>query len=408
MVGRDAAGRGLVTQAVTALEDALALWRGPAFADTRDLSCLDSEVARLEELQADALEDLCELRLALGEHLVMVGQLEAATRAHPLRERLTSYLMIALYRAGRQAEALRAYSRLHTTLREELGIEPAPALRELERAILDQEDRLDWKVPDGRDANSVTETTGRRSLVGREGELERLRGALASVSEGERRFVVIAGPPGIGKTTLAETLLGEAQSTGAIALYGRCDLEAVGPYQPFVEAVRAYARLDPEAFEAAADPRFGNLARLVPELAIDAPSDPREPDPDRYRLFESVAAVVAAAPHPVLLVLDDVHAADADTLLLLRHLARHPETAGLMIVVAFRDTDIKAGDLLSSLVHDLDRSGVVRRLDLAGFDPDELAQYLRAHAPAPILADVLPYTDAVQDVTGATPCSFGR
>jgi DNA-binding SARP family transcriptional activator len=404
VVARDAADRGQLTQAVTALEDALGLWRGPAFADTRDLSCLNSEVVRLEELQADALEDLCELRLALGEHLGMVGQLETATSAHPLRERLTSYLMIALYRAGRQAEALRAYSRLRETLREELGIEPSPALRELEHAILDQEERLDWKAPDGRDTGyAVSAAPGPPSLVGRESELDALRDAFAAVGEGERRFVVVAGPPGIGKTTLADALVGETRGTSAFALYGRCDVEAVGPYQPFVEAVRAYARLDPEAFAAARDPKFGDLARIVPELAVDQASESLGPDPDRYRLFESVAAVFAATQGPVLLVVDDLHSADADTLLLLRHLVRHPEAGRLMILGAFRDTDITPGHPLSILLHDLDRAGMVQRLDLDGFDPEEVAQYLRAHAPAPLLADVLPFTGAVQDMTGGNP-----
>lgn len=400
VMARRAADDGTLTDAVTTFEEALAIWRGAAFADTRDLSCLRTEIARLDELRLGALEQAGELRLALGEHLGMIGQLEAAIDANPWREGFTRQLMIALYRSGRQAEALRAYDRLETVLREELGIEPGAAVRATHLAVLDQDPALAWTPPDRRVSHVVAETPTRpRPLVGREHELDTLHGALAAVHAGEPRLVVVSGPAGIGKTTLAGAFAREAVDAGALALSGRCDADVVGPYQPFVEALRGYARAEPDAFATAADPLFGDLARLVPELGPDDATA----DVDRYRLFESVAALFARAGRPVVLVVDDLHWADADTVLLLRHLVRHPDVGRLLIVATVRDLDVAPGEPVARLLHDTGRDGTRTTVPLAGFASDEVAEYLRVHAPAPLLAEVLPHTETVHDITGGNP-----
>jgi predicted ATPase/DNA-binding SARP family transcriptional activator len=123
--------------------DALALWRGPPLADHSYTRFAQAEVARLEELRITALEDRIEADLAAGEHTALVGELEELVREHPLRERLHGQLMLALYRAGRQADALEAYQGARRTLTEELGIEPRRELRELQQAILSQDSTLD-------------------------------------------------------------------------------------------------------------------------------------------------------------------------------------------------------------------------------------------------------------------------
>ena len=127
----------------TLLGEALSLWRGPPFADVGFEPFAQAEIARLEELWLDALEARIEADLALGRHSALVGELEALVAEHPLRERTRAQLMLALYRSGRQAEALEAYQAARHALVEELGIEPGRALRELEKAILRQEPTLD-------------------------------------------------------------------------------------------------------------------------------------------------------------------------------------------------------------------------------------------------------------------------
>jgi DNA-binding SARP family transcriptional activator len=123
----------------TRLAEALALWRGPALADLDHEQALTVEIARLEELRLSALEQRIDADLELGEHEALIPELEALIGEHPLRERLRGQLILALYRSGRQAEALETYRETRRVLVEELGIEPSPELRELERAILCQD-----------------------------------------------------------------------------------------------------------------------------------------------------------------------------------------------------------------------------------------------------------------------------
>jgi DNA-binding SARP family transcriptional activator len=125
----------------TKLREALAEWRGPPLIDVR-CDGLQTETVRLEELRLVALEERIESELALGLNAELVPELESLVERHPLRERLWSHLMVALYRSGRQADALETYRRAHATLAAELGIEPSPALKKLQRAILVQDRRL--------------------------------------------------------------------------------------------------------------------------------------------------------------------------------------------------------------------------------------------------------------------------
>ena len=129
-------------QALEALEEALALWRGPVLADLSYEAFAQAEIARLEDLRVAAVEQLIEAKLALGRHSEVVGQLETLIIEHPYRERLRAQLMLALYRCDRQADALQAYQNARRKLVEELGIEPGERLRELESAILAQDAAL--------------------------------------------------------------------------------------------------------------------------------------------------------------------------------------------------------------------------------------------------------------------------
>ena len=144
--GRSLLARGLTADASRRLVDALALWRGPPLADFAYEEFARPAIGRLEEIRLGAIELRVETDLALGRHDELAGELEALVGEHPLRERLRRQLMTALYRSGRQAEALEAYQDARHVLVDELGIEPSPALQELERAILRQDPSLELEV----------------------------------------------------------------------------------------------------------------------------------------------------------------------------------------------------------------------------------------------------------------------
>ncbi len=185
----------------------LSLWRGQPCPDLTEHSWATAAVARLEELRRQAEDDLAEVRLALGEHNRLVGDLEAAVASEPVRERRWAQLMLALYRAGRQADALRAYARLRTALAEELGIGPSAELVALERSVLEQSSDLDYRPFLGLLPASPSTAQGALrgtvpvpadAFVGRAGELAEVADLVA-----KRRLVMLAGPAGCGKTRLA-------------------------------------------------------------------------------------------------------------------------------------------------------------------------------------------------------------
>ncbi|MGH8905020.1 MAG: BTAD domain-containing putative transcriptional regulator [Egibacteraceae bacterium] len=198
--GRQALAADEVALAATVLRKALELWRGPPLADFISPSWSRSEIARLEELRLTAIEDRVEADLSLGRHSQLVGELEAFVGEHPLRERLWLQLMLALYRGGRQAEALQAYQTIRSRLIDELGLAPGAALRRLEEDILLQRPELEWVRPEageppGAASNLPVQLT---SFVGRELDVREVRKLLETT-----RLVTLTGAGGCGKTRLA-------------------------------------------------------------------------------------------------------------------------------------------------------------------------------------------------------------
>ena len=145
-----ASGQREPMERLTRLKQALDLWRGRPLADLAGLTWLDAQADRLIALQDDTTQAVIEARMELGEHDALVPELRDLTQQHPYRERLHGQLMLALYRAGRPADALAAYDRLRRGLAEDLGIDPGPAIRDLHSAILRQDPSLTAPAPPGR------------------------------------------------------------------------------------------------------------------------------------------------------------------------------------------------------------------------------------------------------------------
>jgi DNA-binding SARP family transcriptional activator len=185
-----------VRAAADAVESALALWRGPALQGLTGTAWFSAEARRLETLRVDALEEQFEVALALGEHRELTPALRSALADNPFRERLWGQLMLALYRGGRQADALEAFQEARRVLADELGLEPGPELRRLQEAIL-ADDPAIAAVPavPRRRGNLPALST---SFVGREDELGQVTALLH-----DHRLVTLAGPPGVGKSRLA-------------------------------------------------------------------------------------------------------------------------------------------------------------------------------------------------------------
>ena len=255
-----AAGEG--PRAARQLEEALGLWRGPALAEFADQPWAQAEAARLEELRLAATEALVELRLAAGGHAGLVGELEGLVAAHPTRERLRGQLMVALYRSGRQADALGAYQQAREVLAEELGIDPSPELQRLHHQILLQDPALEAAVPDrALPRHNLPERL--TSLVGREGELREV----AKLVE-EHRLVTVTGPGGAGKTSLA-VALAERLAAGYPDGVWLVELAALREPALLGEAVAAVLGLDEAAGTGTPPPsRAERLASFVPDKAM--------------------------------------------------------------------------------------------------------------------------------------------
>jgi DNA-binding SARP family transcriptional activator/pimeloyl-ACP methyl ester carboxylesterase len=185
--GTAALASGDAPTAAQRLETALSLWRGPAFADADGAPFAQAEAARLEEARLAALEALIDARLACGGHRGLIGELGSLTSAHPLRERFWFQRLLALYRSGRQADALRAYRELRDILAGQLGIEPGPDLRELETRILRQDSKLDYR-PARRPAGEQTGPPQTRYV-----ESGGLHIAYQVFGRGQRDIVVVPG-----------------------------------------------------------------------------------------------------------------------------------------------------------------------------------------------------------------------
>ena len=382
--GRESATAGAHDAAATSFRSALSLWRGPAWSDLGDLA--RAEAGRLEEVRLAVTEELAEVELARSRNDEVVALLEPHVAAHPLRERAWGQLMVALYRSGRQAEALRTYQQLRTLLAEELGLEPTPALRALEGRVLAQE--LDAAAPP-----TPPSYPSRTPLIGRRSEIDELCSLLSRALTGSGRMVLVSGEPGIGKTRLTEELAAEAMRRRAAVFVGRCyEAEGTAPFTPFAEVLEAALAHSPDAFRTAMGNDAPEIGRLVPRLSRIFPDigPPLHLDPEQQRrqLFQAVTDTLtrAARAVPLVLVLEDLHWADESTLLMLDHLSSLPA----LVLGTYRDSELNAS--LARALDGLIRRRAIHQIRLDPLTEPDVAEMLSAladHTPAPRVAAAL-------------------
>ncbi|MEH1164228.1 BTAD domain-containing putative transcriptional regulator [Micromonospora sp. CPCC 205539] len=321
-----AAGR--PAPALVDLDSALGLWRGPAYADCAGEVWAVAEINRLDELRMLAVERRAEALLALGRPDEAAADLPAHLASHPLREDAWRLLAIARYRSGRQGEALAALRRARNVLVTELGVDPGPELRRLEADILAQAAHLTPSVePQGAPELTVRTDVAvpARPFVGRAAELDRLRRAAeAVVRRGRPALALLSGDPGAGKTALAEALTRWLTAEGWRAAWGRSpEYEGAPAAWPWTQIT-----------DALAEP-------TDPVVGTDGAGDPAVARFHRHRAVASLVSAVAERG-PVLLVLDDLHRADGDTLDLLTALLTGPRPANgpVLILATYRATEI--------------------------------------------------------------------
>jgi len=354
--GEQALREGHAGPAGEALAAAVALGRGRPLQGVGPNSGLAAEAVRLEEEFLSALETRIEADLAAGSGAELVGELGVLVHEHPFRERLWAYLMMALFRSGRQADALAAYQQVRLLLRDELGLEPGGELQRLERAILGQDSSLlipeaktarhspvrHDETSNGNEAEILSSTEGSLDFLERSLEYAALEESLNAVrASSQGRVVLVGGEAGVGKTKLLQRFR-RAHSGSVRILWGACDpLFTPRPLGPLI---------------AIAEQVGGELGILLQQE-----SRPHE-----------IAAVLArelATDVPSVFVLEDLHWADEATLDVLRLLVRRIELLPTLVVASYRDDELEQDHPLRAVLGELVTTSNVWRLRLAPLSP---------------------------------------
>ncbi|MET8312418.1 BTAD domain-containing putative transcriptional regulator [Micromonospora sp. NPDC005173] len=436
----DALAAGEPAAAEWSYAEALALWRGEPLAGVADLAAVRPEVARLAELRLSAEEGRLTAAVVAGRHATLLAELRRFVSANPLREGARAQLMLALYRSGRQTEALATFDEGRRILASEYGLDPGDQIRAVHRLILEQAVPAEsgrpaavdpgvvraaeilpprvapgpspgavvpnepgaWPTEAGRlpgesgasvdrsgapSDECAAEPSGRGQamagvspdrvaspLVGRDAELERLRETLYVATRHGGRMLALVGEAGIGKTSLAAALGAQAAANGVPVVWGRCpDVGQAPPFWLWGQVVRALVTIPEASATGSASRLDGFAARSLSGPAASGGLDPTA----RFQVYEAVSDLVHAVARQrgLLVVLDDLHAADPDSLLLLRFLSAELSAARALVVATLRPYDHDPA--LVATVAELARGWGFGQLRLAGLDASSVADLVR-------------------------------
>jgi DNA-binding SARP family transcriptional activator len=383
----DAEGSLQCREAIDVVEDALSSWRGTPYADLGGHPDAVAERSRLADLRSTAEELRVVAVLALGRHDEAVPELEAVTTAHPLHERWWALYAVALVRAGRQADALAALQRLRSMLDDELGVDPSTPVRELQTAILRQDDSVTWSgsVHDAPSRPTPLAPAPRATrfrvspplppweLVGRDAELARLAGPLEDAARGRARAAWISGEAGIGKTRLAHEVSLRAFERGFTVVTGTCGQVGAPDLWPWRQV-------------------FTSLEQQTGPLPTDVSGHFGVGSAGDFATWHALTEALrrAARRRPVVVVVEDVHDADGPTVGMLQHLVESMADERLL-VLATRRSGAGEDDLLGRVARTVARRGGVRA-DLGGVDEqaaEELVALVGGRPPEPGTAAAL-------------------
>ncbi|MDH6195327.1 DNA-binding SARP family transcriptional activator/RecA/RadA recombinase [Mycobacterium frederiksbergense] len=320
---------------VSLLDEALAGWSGDPFAEVGDAMWAAAEVARLTELRLAAVEARAAAQVELGRHGTAVAALERHVADHPGREGAAAVLATALYRTGRQADALDVLRRTREHLLDELGLEPGRMLRDLERDILRQADHLEPAQPLSSPQPAVPETPentapdrAELAAYGRSRELAVIDDAARAVIAGGNSVLWIGGEAGSGKTTLARAAMARLQAAGWRTVQGSCpEVDGAPAGWAWTEVLRQL--VDPAM-------QLDDKQMLAPLLHDGAAAEP-----GTFWLGHAVADVLGAVAsrQPLAVVLDDLHRTDGLTLELLRLVADRIKDLRVLIIGTYRPSE---------------------------------------------------------------------